>query len=263
MNEFVAEFMHELQVSLREVGSLALNAVQALIVLLVLWVVARFFQRRLAAGMRRANVDPTVVILVGNIVLIVAGIVCALITVSLFGGNWTALVAFLSAGTVAVSLALQDVLKGFVDGVYLLVERPFSVGDRIRVKESEGIVTSVDLRTTTLRTDDAGDVIVPNTLVFSDVIANRTTSPIRSAVIEIAGIDLQPVDAVGRIEPAISGIPGIAGRARIDHVVQSGEGVAVGIFVPYTPGSSVLAPLAQQLAEVFPGTTVTVKRQTL
>src|SRR6266851_7692913 len=70
--------------------------------------------------------------------------------------------------------AIQDILKNFFSGVYLLLERPFRVGDTIRVKDQLGVVENIGVRTTLLRTSDNVQVLVPNATVFSEVVTNHT-----------------------------------------------------------------------------------------
>ena len=67
---------------------------------------------------------------------------------------------------------MQDVLKNVFAGIYLLIERPFRPGDTIKVRDFVGRVETVDLRTTTLRSD--GEIVyVPNAILFSEVLVNR------------------------------------------------------------------------------------------
>jgi len=89
-----------------------------------------------------------------------------------FGVDATALFATLGVVGLAVSLALQDVLKNVFAGIYLLIERPFRLGETIQVRTFTGVVESVDLRTTTLRGN--GDVIyVPNAIMLGEVLVNQ------------------------------------------------------------------------------------------
>ena len=94
-------------------------------------------------------------------------IVTALIVLGMLGVNPTGLVAVLGAVGLAFSLAIQDILKNFFSGVYLLLERPFRVGDTIKVKDQQGVVENIGVRTTQLRTADNIQVLVPNAMVFS------------------------------------------------------------------------------------------------
>lgn len=64
-------------------------------------------------------------------------------------------------------LALKDVLSSGAAGVYLLLNQPYGIGDRIRVGECEGIVQEVDMFTTHVETDDE-EYIVPNGRVLSE-----------------------------------------------------------------------------------------------
>ena len=74
----------------------------------------------------------------------------------------------------ALSLAAQDILKSFFAGLYLLFERPFLIGDEVQVKEHIGRVESVGFRATTIRTEDNVLVVVPNAIVFAEVVSNRS-----------------------------------------------------------------------------------------
>ena len=74
----------------------------------------------------------------------------------------------------AFSLAVQDILKNFFAGVYLLLERPFRVGDTIQIKDQKGVVETIGIRTTTLRTEDNVYVMIPNAVMFAEIVANRT-----------------------------------------------------------------------------------------
>src|SRR6185295_11801654 len=89
------------------------------------------------------------------------------------GIPWTTVIALASVLGLAASLAMQDVLKNFVAGVYLLVERPFRIGEWIKVREFLGSVETIDIRTTVLCTEDGTAVMVPNAILFAEIISNR------------------------------------------------------------------------------------------
>src|SRR5439155_23779281 len=67
----------------------------------------------------------------------------------------------------AYSLAFQDILKNFIAGLFMLVERPFRLGDEITVDNHTGIVENIEMRATTLRTSEGEQVITPNSLVYT------------------------------------------------------------------------------------------------
>jgi small conductance mechanosensitive channel len=127
--------------------------------------------RMVSRTSRNANV-PT---LLGNLVYVAMITLAALLILSVYTGTGlTTLLAALSVLSLALSLSLQDVLKNFVAGVYLLLEQPFSIGDRIHVRDIEGKVENIQIRTTSIRTDESVEVFVPNSLVFSEIVTNRT-----------------------------------------------------------------------------------------
>jgi small-conductance mechanosensitive channel len=76
--------------------------------------------------------------------------------------------AFLVAG-----LGIQDILKNYVAGFYLLIERNIRVGDPIEFEGQSGIVTDVRMRVTYLSGDDGALVIVPNSELFSKAVLRK------------------------------------------------------------------------------------------
>jgi small conductance mechanosensitive channel len=148
--------------------------VQAFVVLILSLLGVRLALNWTGAAMRRARVDIGTQILVKRALLIGWLTVTLVIFLGILGVNPTGLVAIAGTVGLAFSLAIQDILKNFFSGVYLLLERPFRVGDTIRVKDQQGVVENIGVRTTQLRTTDNVQVLVPNATVFVEVVTNHT-----------------------------------------------------------------------------------------
>ena len=99
--------------------------------------------------------------------------------------NITAFLAGLGIAGLTVGLALQDVLKNFVAGVILLVQRPFHVGETIGVKGFDGTITAIDLRATEMRATDGRLVILPNADVLANPIINYSRTNQRQAELSL------------------------------------------------------------------------------
>jgi small-conductance mechanosensitive channel len=106
----------------------------------------------------------------GRAVYVAVWVGAALLALAVLGVHVAALATLLGALGLAVTLALQDVARNFVAGIYLLVEHPFGPGDRITLRGETGQIVFVGLRTTLLRRDDGAEVIVPNTVILSEVV---------------------------------------------------------------------------------------------
>jgi small conductance mechanosensitive channel len=147
---------------------------QALVVAVVSIISLRLVLGWISSAMRKAHVDRGTEILIKRVLLISWIIITILFILGILGVNPAGLIAVFGAVGLAFSLAMQDILKNFFSGVYLLLERPFRVGDTIKVKDQTGVVENIGVRTTQLRTVDNVQVLVPNATVFGEVVANHT-----------------------------------------------------------------------------------------
>jgi small-conductance mechanosensitive channel len=93
---------------------------------------------------------------------------------------------------IAVGFATQDLLKNIFGGIMLLFDRPFNVGDKIKVGEDYGEVITIGLTTTHLVAPDDSIVIVPNMKLMNTSVSNSNSSELYCQVIAIT---ILPVDA--------------------------------------------------------------------
>jgi small-conductance mechanosensitive channel len=155
--------------------------IQALIFIVVAYIALRLLRNWSTSAMRRGRVDTSTQILVRRGLTIGMILITAVIVLGMLGADPAGLVTLVAAVGLAFSLAIQDILKNFFAGVYLLLERPFRVGETIKVKDQQGVVENIGVRTTMLRTADNIRVMVPNALVFSEVVANHTNQHVEPA----------------------------------------------------------------------------------
>src|SRR5881396_2331375 len=154
----------------------------ALIVAAIALLIARAVRGMTMRVLARNRAQANVTILLGNLaqlVIITVGIlaIVAIYTRDAFG--WI-LTSFSVVGLV-IGLSLQDIRKNFFAGVWVLVERPFRIGDSIEVTGYSGTVEEISFRTTQLRTDDGREVIVPNGTFMTSAVVNLTRFPTRRA----------------------------------------------------------------------------------
>ncbi len=233
-------------------------AVEAILVVIVAMMVARPLRRRARGSLARTSLGANVGALAAHAVSIGVYVLAATFVLGLFGADWTALLAVLSVSTVAISLAFQDVLKNFVAGVYVLLERPFSIGDRIRVRDFEGEVEGIDIRTTVLRNPRGERVLVPNGIVFSEILVNRSSYRLRQTTLTVEGIRTPLPDVEPAIRRTLAGLDSSAGRPP-EVVVQkaSDEGATVQVVVWHADGTEVEPGIMTRLREEFPEATIT------
>jgi small-conductance mechanosensitive channel len=101
--------------------------------------------------------------------------------------------------TVAVGFASQTSASNIISGFFLMAERPFSVGDLIKIGETTGRVLSVDFLSVKLRTFDNRLVRIPNETMLKTEFANLTRFPIRRVDLNIGVAYKEDVNKVRRI----------------------------------------------------------------
>jgi small-conductance mechanosensitive channel len=120
---------------------------------------------RLAAGTRYA---------IGRVVGYVVLFLGILVALQPLGVNAGTLAVFSGALGIGLGFGLQDVVKNFVAGLVILIERPIQIGDSIEIGEIVGEVTEIRARATVVRTNDDISLIVPNSKFISDTVVNRS-----------------------------------------------------------------------------------------
>jgi len=151
----------------------------AVMILILGFIVKNIVIKLLSKVLKSKKVDDILVDFIKSIVktLIIAFAVIA--AIDQLGIETTSVVAILGAATLAISLALQSSLQNFASGVMLIFFRPFKSGDFVAAGGVTGVVESVSVFNTTMRTPDNKEVIVPNGSIYGGVITNYSARPTR------------------------------------------------------------------------------------
>lgn len=166
--------------SFREFGDGFVNRLPylaaAVVAIVLTVVVARLVRSMVERALRRSRAERHVVVVVATLAYYAAFALGLLVSLSLGGVNLGVLVGSLGLATVALGFALQDIVSNFTAGIVLLLEHPFTEGDHIAIAEAEGEVEEIRVRATRLRAPDGQLVLVPNKLLFTQVLTNSTAT---------------------------------------------------------------------------------------
>jgi small-conductance mechanosensitive channel len=115
--------------------------------------------------------------------LLVWSTVTYLIVVEVFRPPQNQLLALLASVGLAVGLAAQDLIRNLISGFTILFERPFRVGDMVRVNEHYGEITSIGLRSVQLHTFDDSIVTIPNSTITNTSVSNSNSGALDEMVV--------------------------------------------------------------------------------
>lgn len=179
-----------------DAGPVVSRLIGSLVILAVVFLSGRLVRGVVNGALERASADRQVRNLIHNLLTVATLVLALLGGLSALGLSFSVLVTSFGLTGLAVGLALQDLLRNILAGIFLLIERPFRIGDAITVGDLSGTVETIELRTTGLRTADGRLAVMPNLSAFNGNIINASAYPLRRYSVSVwvpQGDDLEAV----------------------------------------------------------------------
>ena len=197
----------------------AIEIVIKILAAIAFWIIGRWLIGKVVgliqAAMARNAVDPTLTKYLGSIISIILTVGLVLGILGYFGIQTTSFAALLAGAGLAIGAAWSGMLGNFAAGAFMLVLRPFKVGDFVSVGGVTGTVRELGLFGTTIITPDNVMTIVGNGKIFGDTIQNFSALPVRRVerTAQLAG-GVDPLAAVERFKAAAAKVPNVSTEPR-------------------------------------------------
>ena len=190
-------------VGMRILGALALYIIGR-------WLISMLV-KALQAVLTKQKIEPTVLRFAGNALSVALNITLVVAILGYFGVQTTTFAALIAAAGLAIGMAWAGLLANFAAGAFLLVLRPFKVGDFITAGGVTGTVHELGLFVTSFDTPDNVRTFVGNNKIFSETIQNFTENPYRRVELtaQISGA-ADPELAITRLREALTKIPNVS-----------------------------------------------------
>ena len=147
-----------------------------------------------------ATVDEQMMMLGKRVSVVVLWSLGAIVGLNNAGFDVGALIAGLGIGGLALALAAQDTVKNIIGGMVIFIDKPFRFGDFVKIKEVEGMVVYVGIRSTRIRNGAGRLVTIPNSQFTDSQIENISSEPSRRVV---SYLQLEQDSSAEKIEVAV------------------------------------------------------------
>ena len=156
----------------RYVVPFGINLVLAALIFYVGRSIARFLTKLTGRLMKRADVDESLIKFLTDLAYALLLMVVVIAALERLGIQTTAAVAVLGAMGLAVGFAMQGSLGNFASGVMLMIFKPYTIGDLVRLSGEVGHVEAIKIFNTVIITLDNRTIIIPNGSVTGGTIEN-------------------------------------------------------------------------------------------
>ena len=158
----------------------------AVIILVIGVLVIRVIMKVLQTTLEKSKLEKAAHSLITSLAKAAMYILLALIVASTLGIDVTSIVALASVLTLALSLALQNMVSNIIGGFTILYTHPFHSGDYVEIAGQGGTVTEINMTYTVLTTPDGKQISIPNSAVVAAQIVNYSVSEVRRAEIAVS-----------------------------------------------------------------------------
>jgi small conductance mechanosensitive channel len=221
-----------------------------------LWFAGRLAIRVLARGaqaaLQRGALDPTLQRWALSILGIVLNIVLLLAILSVFGVETTSFAALIAAAGIAVGAAWGGQLANFAAGLFLILFKPFRVGDTVTIADVTGVVAEIGVFSTALDTGANVRTILGNAGIAGAKIENFSVNPHR--LVEVSAQLPHGVDVLGlleRLEPRLVALPGAladpAPSLAVDGITEHGPVVLLAVAARHDDHDAVKAQILREV----------------
>ena len=191
------------------------------IVIIGRWLI-RLISKMITKAMEKQRVEPTIVRYLSNTLTVGLNVLLFIGILGFFGVETTSFAALIAALGIAIGAAWGGLLSNFAAGAFILVLRPFKVGDYVLAGEVEGTVRSIGLFNTTIDSPDNVLTSVGNGAIMRGTIKNFTHNPYRRVDLT-AQLDhtVDPRDAILRLKSALPKIDNVLATPQPDVEIMA------------------------------------------
>lgn len=162
-----------------------INIVMALAIFLLGKFIVKILVKLSKKIMMKAKVDNILVKFIASIINAILLLFVVIAALDQLGVETTSLIALIGAAGLAVGLALQGTLQNLASGVMLIIFRPFNDGDFVEAAGVSGSIEEIGIFTTTMRTGDNREIIIPNGKIFGGTITNYSKRSIHRLLLNL------------------------------------------------------------------------------
>lgn len=212
------------------------NAYSILIVLDITWFFGRLFSSLLQVywGKQSNGQANKMMPIIKRTILVIVWLIGIVMALSNVGVNISALLGTLGIGGIAFALAAQDTVKNVFGAFTILTDKPFSIGDTIRVDSYEGTVVDVGVRSTKIMNYDKRIITFPNYKITDTSIVNISSEPMRRVVLNL-GLTYDTTSE--KMKEALELLKSI--RKRVENVSSNPSDI-VAVFTEYSDSALVI-----------------------
>lgn len=162
-----------------------------LIAINITWLVARLVDAIIQeyivplAAKTESTLDDQIIPVVRKGIRSVIWILGVIVALNNAGYDVGALIAGLGIGGLALAMAAKDSVANIFGGIMIFTDKPFKVGDRIKINGFDGTITEVGIRTSRMRTLEGRLVTIPNSLFTGDMVENVSAEPSRKVILNL------------------------------------------------------------------------------
>ena len=215
-------------VGLRIIGAFILYLVGRALINWLIHLVQRTLEKQ--------RVDPTLLRYVGTVISVLANVALVMAILGYFGVETTSFAALLAGAGLAIGTAWGGLLTNFAAGAFLVMLRPYKVGDFVSAGDVVGTVKAIGLFVTTFDTPDGVQTHVGNGKILAGTIQNFSANALRRVDLTAQlHFSVNVADAVARLKAKVAAIPNVSQSSGPDvEILQFSEFGPILAVRPYT-----------------------------